>query len=203
MHFTYWPTVSCLQDSLQLASTHGCLPGTIRHIHAFYILANCKLSTRQPATSSLYNSFDCDVARTLWPFIIIRQDKHPTSSHPSPADEVWYWPKCILCSGWLFREMWFIEPSYKTKQFSMKCSSYHFVWSLKIRVLPFPSPSHWLSWWWFWYSPARPFSRSCALFLVGSPVWQYTSSLTQAPHHWCSLHWCSQSQWHWGQSLWE
>ena len=25
-----------------------------------------------------------------------------TPSHPSTADEAWYWPKCVLCIGWLF-----------------------------------------------------------------------------------------------------
>ena len=152
MHFTYWPTVSCPQDSLP---HHPCIIALIVMLQGHF---GCSSSSGR---------------------ILLVTPAHV-------ADEVWYWPKCILCSGWLFREMWFIEPSYKTKQFSMKCSSYHFVWSLKSRVLPFPSPSHWLSWWWFWYSPARPFSRSCALFLVGSPVWQYTFALTQELHHWCS-----------------
>ena len=23
----------------------------------------------------------------------------PSPGHPSAADEVWYWPKCVLCSG--------------------------------------------------------------------------------------------------------
>ena len=35
----------------------------------------------------------------------------PSPSHPSVADEAWYWPKCVLRSGWLYtisRHVFFI-----------------------------------------------------------------------------------------------
>ena len=40
----------------------------------------------------------------------------PIFQSPSTADEAWYWPKCILHSGWLYitsrQEMWFVDCSW-------------------------------------------------------------------------------------------
>ena len=144
MHFTDWPTASCLQDSLP---HHPCI-----------------------------------MVIKLWLWCC-KDTLAVHHSHPSTAG----WG---LVSTKMYPVQWvtFQEDVVRWSFIQNKAIFYevHFVWSLKSRVLPFPSQSHWLSWWWFWYSPARPFSRNCALFQVGSPVWQYTSALTQGPHHWCS-----------------
>ena len=60
----------------------------ILNSNEWQVICNCKNSSSDHLGSYVHNSN-------------LLHAKRPSPGHPSAADEVWYWPKCILRSGWL------------------------------------------------------------------------------------------------------
>ena len=95
----------------------------MRYVHTLYIYVIMFISTADLSTSPVGKESAVDDTRVCWappgctwlhalPYqkvggchipdcILCMRQQSPSPGHRSTADKGWYWPKHILCSGWL------------------------------------------------------------------------------------------------------